>query len=152
MPGIQAYEVLLDFTNDTLECATVQLLRDYGRNTGAIVFLHPGENVTLVLDAGSVYRYALKMHSKVADVTCVICSCCIGGHTCSRISSLETELGHGETSTATYRVCSPAVRLAGRLHIWVPHFHRTELLLTDCGGIIGSNYRGGMSEDITGGM
>jgi hypothetical protein len=81
MPGIQAYEVLLDFTNDTLECATVQLLRDYGRNTGAIVFLHPGENVTLVLDAGSVYRYALKMHSKVADVTCVICSCCIGGHT-----------------------------------------------------------------------
>jgi hypothetical protein len=65
-----SYEVLLDFTNDTHDFATVQLLRDYGRNnTGAIVLLHPGESVTLVLDAGTVYRYALKMHSKVADVT-----------------------------------------------------------------------------------
>lgn len=47
------YEVLLDFINDTHDCATVQLLRDYGRNTGAIVLLHPGESVTLVLDAGA---------------------------------------------------------------------------------------------------
>ena len=46
------YEVLLDFVNDTHDCATVQLLRDYGRNSGTIVLLHPGESVTLVLDAG----------------------------------------------------------------------------------------------------
>ena len=52
MPGTTQYEVLLDFTNDTHDCATVQLQRDYGRNTGAIVLLHPGESVTLVLDAG----------------------------------------------------------------------------------------------------
>lgn len=70
MPSIiQSYEVLLDFTNDTHDCATVQLLRDYGRNTGAIVLLQPGESVTLVLDAGAIYQYALKTHSKVANVT-----------------------------------------------------------------------------------
>ncbi|KAI1793929.1 hypothetical protein LXA43DRAFT_182965 [Ganoderma leucocontextum] len=69
MPGTTQYEVLLDFTNDTHDCATVQLQRDYGRNTGAIVLLHPGESVTLVLDAGTVYKYALKTRSRVANVT-----------------------------------------------------------------------------------
>lgn len=90
MPGTTQYEVLLDFTNDTHDCATVQLQRDYGRGTGAIVLLHPGESVTLVLDAGeyprcgswpstklmspgagTVYKYALKTRSRVANVTCV---------------------------------------------------------------------------------
>lgn len=52
MPASTQYEVLLDFTNDTHDCATVQLLRNYGRNSGAIVLLHPGESITLVLDAG----------------------------------------------------------------------------------------------------
>ena len=70
MPShLHAYEVLLEFVNDTIHSATVQLLRDYGRNSGTIVLLHPGDTVTLVLDAGSVYRYALKQQSKVANVT-----------------------------------------------------------------------------------
>ncbi|KAI0639782.1 hypothetical protein C8Q77DRAFT_1152732 [Trametes polyzona] len=69
MPGATQYEVLLDFTNDTHDCATVQLQRDYGRGTGAIVLLHPGESVTLVLDAGTAYKYALKTRSRVANVT-----------------------------------------------------------------------------------
>lgn len=70
MPShLQTYEVLLDFTNDSRDCATIQLLRDYGHATGAIVLLHPGESITLVLDAGAIYRYALKTHSKVANVT-----------------------------------------------------------------------------------
>ncbi|KAI0800891.1 hypothetical protein C8Q74DRAFT_1190506 [Fomes fomentarius] len=69
MPGTTQYEVLLDFTNDTHDCATVQLQRDYGRGTGAIVLLHPGESVTLVLDAGTVYKYALKTRTRVANVT-----------------------------------------------------------------------------------
>lgn len=69
MPAPTQYEVLLDFTNDTHDCASVQLLRDYGRNTDAIVLLHPGESVTLVLDAGAVYKYALKTRTKVANVT-----------------------------------------------------------------------------------
>jgi len=72
MPAItQPYEVLLDFTNDTHDFATIQLLRDYGRNTSAVVLLHPGESITLVLEAGSIYKYALKSHSKVANVRCV---------------------------------------------------------------------------------
>ena len=70
MPAsVQDYEVLLNLNNDTRDCATVQLLRDYGRSTAAIVLLHPGESITLILDAGSIYRYALKMHSKVASIT-----------------------------------------------------------------------------------
>ncbi|KAI0778563.1 hypothetical protein BD413DRAFT_601300 [Trametes elegans] len=69
MPGTTQYEVLLDFMNDTLDCATVQLQRDYGRGSGAVVLLHPGESVTLVLDAGTVYKYALKTRTKVANVT-----------------------------------------------------------------------------------
>ncbi|GBE78217.1 hypothetical protein BKA93DRAFT_826020 [Sparassis latifolia] len=69
MPAPTQYEVLLDFTNDTHDCASVQLLRNYGRNPDAIVLLHPGESVTLVLDAGTIYKYALKTRSKVANVT-----------------------------------------------------------------------------------
>ena len=67
-PTQPSYEVCLDFTNDTHDCATIQLLRDYGGSSSAIVLLHPGESVTLVLDAGSVYKYALKSRTKVANV------------------------------------------------------------------------------------
>jgi len=53
MPSItQSYEVILDFTNDTLDSATVQLLRDYGCFSNRIVLLDPGESISLVLDAG----------------------------------------------------------------------------------------------------
>jgi len=70
MPALtQDYEVLLVFTNDSHDCATVQLLRDYGRNTGAIVLLQPTEAVTLVLEAGSTYKYVIKTHSKLVSVS-----------------------------------------------------------------------------------
>jgi len=71
MPGlIQSYDVLLDFTNDTHDCTSLQLLRDYNNRTGAgAVLIPPGETVTLVIDAGSVYKYVLKTRSKVASVT-----------------------------------------------------------------------------------
>ncbi|KAF8898656.1 hypothetical protein BD779DRAFT_27888 [Infundibulicybe gibba] len=70
MPSpLHTYEILLDFTNDTHDCVTLQLLRDYGRSTSAIVLLHPTESISLVLDSGSVYRYALKTQTKVANVT-----------------------------------------------------------------------------------
>jgi hypothetical protein len=72
MPGIPSnYEVLIDFTNDTSDPATVQLQKDYGRNPGNAVILHPGESVSLVLDAGASYRYCLKTRSQVANVTWV---------------------------------------------------------------------------------
>ncbi|KAF8507112.1 hypothetical protein F5888DRAFT_72285 [Russula emetica] len=70
MPAItQDYEVLLVITNDSHDCATVQLLRDYGRNTGAIVLLQPTEAVTLVLEAGSTYKYVIKTQSKLVSVS-----------------------------------------------------------------------------------
>lgn len=73
MPSlVQSYDVLLDFVNDTLESVTVQVLHDYGRNTRSIVLLHPEESVTLVLDAGASYRYAVKQRTKVAGITYVI--------------------------------------------------------------------------------
>lgn len=82
MPGIvQQYEVLLNVKNDTHDPATVQLQKDYGRNTGSTVLLYPGESLTLVLDAGSPYRYSLKTRAKVANVTWValtpsaVCAC-----------------------------------------------------------------------------
>lgn len=64
----QSYEVLLDFTNDTHDNVTIQLSKDYGRNYDAIVLLNPAESITLILDSGSIYRYAVKTRSNVADV------------------------------------------------------------------------------------
>lgn len=75
MPGlIQSYDVLLDFTNDTHDFTSLQLLRDYNNRNGSTagaVLIPPGETVTLVLDAGSVYKYVLKTCTKVASVTYV---------------------------------------------------------------------------------
>ena len=75
MPGlVQSYDVLLDFTNDTHDYTSLQLLRDYNNRNGSTagaVLIPPGETVTLVLDAGSVYKYVLKTCTKVASVTCV---------------------------------------------------------------------------------
>ncbi len=72
MPSItQSYEVILDFTNDTLDSATVQLLRDYGCFSNRIVLLDPGESISLVLDAGHAYKYTVKTKSKVVNVTFV---------------------------------------------------------------------------------
>lgn len=70
MPSIvQNYEILLDFTNDTLDSVTVQLLHDYGRSSRSTVLLNPDESVTLVLDAGSIYRYAVKSRTKVVSIS-----------------------------------------------------------------------------------
>ncbi|KLO20630.1 hypothetical protein SCHPADRAFT_863418 [Schizopora paradoxa] len=70
MPSIaQSYEVILDFTNDTHDAATVQLLRDYGCHSNRIVLLNPGESISLVLDAGDSYKYTVKTKSKVVNVT-----------------------------------------------------------------------------------
>ncbi|KAJ8084102.1 hypothetical protein PM082_002869 [Marasmius tenuissimus] len=73
MPSlVQDYEILLNFINDTSEPVTVQLQKDYGRNTSTIVLLHPSESVTLILNSGSVYRYAIKTGPNVYKVANVI--------------------------------------------------------------------------------
>jgi hypothetical protein len=101
MPGLTGgYEVLLDFKNDTMDAATVQLARDYGQSTGSTVLLRPGESVTLVLDAGASYCYALKTRAKVANVTCV----CDFTHT-----RIQLSLSHTFTTQ-----CSSMARRARR--------------------------------------
>lgn len=104
MPALtqDSYEVCLDFTNDTHDCATIQLLRDYGRSTSAIVLLHPGESVTLVLDAGSVYKYALKSRTKVANVRCASFTSTTVHFDLSRACTVPEA---GETYDATYHNC-----------------------------------------------
>ncbi|KAJ3719835.1 hypothetical protein EV361DRAFT_880934 [Lentinula raphanica] len=74
MPALlNNYEVLLDFNNDTSRPVSIQLSQDYGRNTTAIVLLLPSETLSLILQPGSLYRYAVKINSgsayKVADVS-----------------------------------------------------------------------------------
>ena len=70
MPTVTTgYDILLRFSNDSYDCATVQLSRDYNRGTSAIVLVQPDQSVTLVLEAGSTYKYVLKTRSKVASVT-----------------------------------------------------------------------------------
>jgi hypothetical protein len=72
MPSLcDNYEVLLEFTNDTEEPVTIQLFRDYERSSGSIVVLNVSESLTLVLESGSSYRYAIKVHTRVVSVTCV---------------------------------------------------------------------------------
>lgn len=129
----QSYEVLLDFTNDTHDCATIQLLRDYGRNTSAVVLLHPGESVALVLDAGSVYKYALKSRSKVANVRCVNTwvpppACCI----C--VSAPDA----GEIYDAIYRSYSVGGSLAHHRRVHRQFLFPTVSRLTEYGGITAS--------------
>lgn len=69
MPSaVRDFEVLLDFTNDTQECVTIQPFSDYQRSTGAIVMLNPAESILLILSSGLVYRYAVKTNSDVAAV------------------------------------------------------------------------------------
>ncbi|XP_006454404.1 hypothetical protein AGABI2DRAFT_189684 [Agaricus bisporus var. bisporus H97] len=70
MPSLcDSYDVLLEFTNDTPEAVTIQLLRDYGRGGGGVVLLNSSESVTLVLESGSAYRYAVKMCTRVVSIT-----------------------------------------------------------------------------------
>ena len=70
MPSlVQSYDVLLDLINDMQDSVSVQLLRDYGRNGGAVVLLSPTESVTLILESGSPYHYAIKSRNRVANVT-----------------------------------------------------------------------------------
>ncbi|PCH33785.1 hypothetical protein WOLCODRAFT_61595 [Wolfiporia cocos MD-104 SS10] len=55
------YEVLFEFVNSSIQPITVQVLRqDNGNRPGATILLHSGENISLVLTAGSPYKYTVK--------------------------------------------------------------------------------------------
>ncbi|KAH9486857.1 hypothetical protein JR316_0000922 [Psilocybe cubensis] len=69
MPALENYDIFLDLTNDMHDPVSIQLLRDYDRQTGRVVLLHPTESLTLILESGSSYQYAVKFRTKVANVT-----------------------------------------------------------------------------------
>jgi len=59
------YEVLFEFINDTSDTATMQVLRrEDGSRTGATLLMHRGENLSLVLTAGSAYKYTIKQRGE----------------------------------------------------------------------------------------
>ncbi|KAI0963781.1 hypothetical protein AcW1_000759 [Taiwanofungus camphoratus] len=64
------YEVLFELANNTPDPATMQVLRqDNGSRTGATILMHRGENISLVLTAGSPYKYAVKQRGKGANLS-----------------------------------------------------------------------------------
>jgi hypothetical protein len=71
MPSLTAaYEVVLDVTNDTGDLATVEVVREgIVWSYSPTILLRPLEGVTLVLNAGSTYRYCFKtVTGNAADV------------------------------------------------------------------------------------
>lgn len=69
MPSLQSYDILLDLTNDMQNPVSIQLLRDYDGTSNRIIVLHPAESLTLILESGTSYQYAVKLQAKVANVT-----------------------------------------------------------------------------------
>jgi len=71
MPSLStAYEVLLEVTNDTTDPTTIEVLREgIVWNFGPVILLRPREGVSLILDAGSTYKYSFKdLSGRVANV------------------------------------------------------------------------------------
>ncbi|KZS93394.1 hypothetical protein SISNIDRAFT_485648 [Sistotremastrum niveocremeum HHB9708] len=71
MPSLTtAYEVLLEVTNDTSDPITVEILREgIVWNSGPVILLRPHEGLTLILEAGSTYKYTFKnTNARVANV------------------------------------------------------------------------------------
>ncbi|PPQ64405.1 hypothetical protein CVT26_002113 [Gymnopilus dilepis] len=69
MPALESYDILLDLTNDLHDPVSIQPLRDYDNQTSRVVMLLPTESLTLILQSGSSYQYAVKFRTKVANVT-----------------------------------------------------------------------------------
>lgn len=64
------YEVLLEFINDSPDCVTLQVFRqEDGTQTGAMLLIHEGESISLVLTAGCLYQYGLRQRGKEVNVS-----------------------------------------------------------------------------------
>ncbi|KAJ7597122.1 hypothetical protein C8J56DRAFT_308869 [Mycena floridula] len=64
MPApIQSFAVLLDFNNDLSECVSIQRI-----GARPSVLLQPTESVTLVIESGIVYQYAVKTNSRITAI------------------------------------------------------------------------------------
>ena len=64
------YEVLLEFINDSSDSVTLQVFRqEDGTQTGAMLLIHEGESISLVLTAGCLYQYGLRQRGKYVNVS-----------------------------------------------------------------------------------
>jgi hypothetical protein len=108
MPSLSdKYDVLLEFINDTTETVTVQLLRDYGRAGGGTVLLNSYDSLTLVLESGTAYRYAIKMRTRVVSITCVKCKLLFDERVCL-ICFISSAPARGGMRSAAYPKYSQA--------------------------------------------
>lgn len=53
------------------DIVSIQPLENYGRNTNGVALLKPTETLTLILESGASYQYAVKLHTRVVNVTWV---------------------------------------------------------------------------------
>lgn len=67
------FEISLDFINDTYEPVLLRLTPAIGQGEESqpTMIIQPKETVSLVLDAGSTYRYSLLKCKEYAQVSCV---------------------------------------------------------------------------------
>lgn len=61
--------LIFALTNSTQEMASLQLLKDYGQPDSIVVLLEPRQTVSLILKAGTLYRYAIKKECDVLDIS-----------------------------------------------------------------------------------
>jgi len=68
------FEVLLTFWDDVdgEDCITVQRINEGGSPNNTTVSLDPQECISLVLNAGSTYRYLLVLRGRKARISCVL--------------------------------------------------------------------------------
>lgn len=65
------FEVSLEVLNDTSGPAVLRLRRGDAEVSGSATTLYPQETISLILDAGSTYRYILTQHTLKAQISCV---------------------------------------------------------------------------------
>ena len=66
------FEVSLDVLNDTARPAILQLSRGDDELLGNATTLYPYETISLILNAGTTYRYILTQHILRAHISCVL--------------------------------------------------------------------------------
>lgn len=81
----EPFEVLLEFTNDEIELATLSRATAITQEDtssfnslsstvaidGPMIRLYPKESISLVLNAGATYHYTLRQSARKAQLSCV---------------------------------------------------------------------------------
>ncbi|TBU34538.1 hypothetical protein BD309DRAFT_347730 [Dichomitus squalens] len=58
----ETHDLTLTLHNDTTSFVTVQVLRDNGGQPGITIYMRAGEDLTLVVMSGTLYRYVVERH------------------------------------------------------------------------------------------